>query len=228
MSILQLLLILIVPYLAQRLEKKFNKIPAVLVCYGIGIILANTPLPFEASIFKTGYEVSVVLGITMVLILTKKNFFKNLDGQLLKAYLLHIICLLISILVISHLIETEFIKEKMAMIFAVATGGTANMNAIALAIKAPDSLFIQMNATDIFFSSIYLLLLLGLASIWRKQTVASIKDKIQTKITLKDYGELILKAIIVIALSALLSLLITGGINESIFLLALTTLSIIL
>lgn len=227
MSILQIFLILTVPFLAQKMENRIKKIPAVLSCYALGILIANTSNSFSKVIFKDGYEIAVVLGMAMVLIITPKNFTKKLNGKLLKAYGLHILCLLISILIVSKFIPTAFLKEKMAMIFAVATGGTANMNAVALAINAPSNLFIEMNATDIFFSSIYLLALLGIATIWRKEKNIESTVSNSYKPNVKNYAELLGKSIVVIGGSAGIAFLISGRLNETLFLISLTTLAIL-
>ncbi len=166
-SAIQLFLFLIFPAIAIWLNKRYKFISIlspVILCYIFGIILRNfSPFPINTNLSQGMTEGTVLLAIPMLLFST--DFMKWL--RLAKKTMLSFLLAIIGVLVASTLMTFLFASHlphagKIAgMMVGVYTGGTPNMNAIGLALKVPNEIFIMLNGIDFVLGGLYLLILLS-------------------------------------------------------------------
>lgn len=150
-------------YLAGR--KISTILSPVVMAYLIGIIIATFNLiPLNEQVNKYASEVSIMVAIPLLL------FNADIMGflkQSKKAILSFIIA--VSAAVFSSSLSAFFYKndidnawQQAGMLIGVLTGGTANMQAVSVAIKGED-LFVILNASEIFWGGILLLILTSFA-----------------------------------------------------------------
>lgn len=243
MTIFLLLLMLLFPWLSLRLEKT-GKLPAflspVILCYGVGILLANIGvLPKDFSLANTVSEVSILLAIPFLLYATDLiGWFRFAKTTLLSFGLVIVAGLL------SSAIHAYFWGGAIAntpqisgMLVGLYTGGIPNMNAIGKALEAAPETLIYLNAADIVTGGIYLLFLTSFAPLiygkfLKIKTVENAdnqyfkieKEEVKLSIFLRSFA----LTLAIVAAAAGLTFLITGELKSvSIILLLLTTFSII-
>lgn len=234
---------LLFPWLSLRLDKT-GKLPAflspVVLCYGVGILLANIGvLPENFTLANTVSEVSILLAIPFLLYATDLiGWFRFAKSTLLSFGLVIIAGLL------SSAIHAYFWGDAIAntsqisgMLVGLYTGGIPNMNAIGKALEASPETLIYLNAADIVTGGAYLLFLTSFAPfIYGKflkknesqtadnQSVVIEKEEVILPVFLRSFG----LTLAIVAGAAGLTLLFTGELKSvSIILLLLTTFSII-
>ena len=150
MVLLQILLLLLAPYLLTKITyhlKTQNWLTPVLLCYALGIILANIPgLHFDQKTAKTASEATILLAIPLLLFATDlRGWFRYAKSTILSFGL----CVFSGILM-SILMGLVF-KNEMADSWKVAgmmagffTGGAPNMNAIGIGLDAKESLIVYL------------------------------------------------------------------------------------
>ena len=154
-------LYLFTPALSQWLVKKqkvFDFLGPVTLCYVFGMIYTNL-FGFQSEVAKTMSEISVPLSIPLLLLAT--DFVKWLKGA--KSTIISFLLEMFSVLVVTILAGYFYLKtfadtpKMAAMLTGVYVGGTSNMSAIKLGLGAPNDLFLMINASDMFNSSLYFL-----------------------------------------------------------------------
>mgnify|MGYP000218174741 CR=1 FL=1 len=148
-----------------RRVKVLEFVGATLLCYIVGILLANLPVPIDEAVSMRTSEAAVLLAIPLLLFST--DFVRWL--RLARPTVLSFILALASVLVVATAGSVVFAAhvpeaQKLAGMFVgVYTGGTANMSAIGLALGVQEEVFIMVNAADVVMGGLYLIFLFTVA-----------------------------------------------------------------
>jgi uncharacterized membrane protein len=152
--------------LAARYLKPVAWVGPVVVCYAFGIILGNLPgLALQTSVSMSVSEVAVPLAIPLLLFATDVPRWLRLARSTLLSFGLACVSAMVS----ATLVGLAFADRsdewwKMSgMLVGVYTGGTANMNAVGLALRVREETFVLLNTADIVVCSAYLLFLVTVA-----------------------------------------------------------------
>ncbi len=152
--------------LAARYLKPVAWVGPVVVCYAVGIALGNMPgLALQTSVSLSVSEVAVPLAIPLLLFATDVPRWLRLARSTLLSFGLACVSAMVS----ATLVGLAFADRsdewwKMSgMLVGVYTGGTANMNAVGLALRVREETFVLLNTADIVVSSAYLLFLVTVA-----------------------------------------------------------------
>jgi len=234
---------LLFPWLSLRLEKT-GKLPAflspVVLCYGIGILIANIGvLPDDFSLANTVSEVSILLAIPFLLYATDLiGWFRFAKSTLLSFALVIIAGLLASAIhAYSWGNAISNTPQISGMLVGLYTGGIPNMNAIGKALEATPETLIYLNAADIVTGGTYLLFLTSFAPlIYAKflktntsqnvdiQSFKIEKEEVKLPVFLRSF----VLTLLIVGAAAGLTFLLTGELKSvSIILLLLTSFSII-
>jgi uncharacterized membrane protein len=165
--ILQSTLIILCPYLFRQTARHLpGWLSPVVLCYALGIILGNLPLfPLDAGISTLFSELTIIMAIPLLLYGTHlQQWLRYARGSFLSFGL----CLLSGLAATS--LAAYGLHERVpdawriaGMLVGVYTGGTPNMQAIGLALEAPQATIILLNTTEMLMGAVYLLFLISLA-----------------------------------------------------------------
>ncbi|MFP2961365.1 DUF819 family protein [Myxococcus sp. 1LA] len=167
--LMQVLLLVGIPgltLLAARHVKPVALVGPVVVCYAAGILLANVPgLGLTAGVSLSVSEAAVPLAIPLLLFTTDMPRWMRLARTTLLSFVLACVSAMVSaVLVGCAVAERSDEWWKMAgMLTGVYTGGTANMNAVGLALAVREETFVLLNTADIVVGAVYLLFLMTVA-----------------------------------------------------------------
>ncbi|MCP3140775.1 DUF819 family protein [Pyxidicoccus xibeiensis] len=152
--------------LAARYLKPIAWVGPVVVCYAAGIILGNLPgLALQPRVSLSVSEAAVPLAIPLLLFATDVPRWMRLARSTLLSFVLACAAAMVS----SALVGLAFAHRsdewwKMAgMLAGVYTGGTANMNAVGLALEVRQETFVLLNTADIVVGAAYFLFLVTVA-----------------------------------------------------------------
>ncbi|HEX8820569.1 MAG TPA: DUF819 family protein [Archangium sp.] len=152
--------------LAARYLKPVAWVGPVVVCYAVGIILGNVPgLALQTKVSLSVSEVAVPLAIPLLLFATDVPRWLRLARSTLLSFGLACVSAMVAASVVGLAVadrSDEWWKMS-GMLVGVYTGGTANMNAVGLALKVSEETFILLNTADIVVCSAYLLFLVTVA-----------------------------------------------------------------
>lgn len=244
--LLQAIWFLGLPWLLLQGSKRYKLIQwlsPVFFCYLLGI-LAGQWWPFNGD-NDFGHlmtQATVLLAIPLLLFATDFVQLRKLGPTMLKAFGLWLIILMVMAFVARQIHPTypDFPKY-LGMIVGVYTGGTANLAAIGIAQGVEESIIAQLNASDLVLSGIYLILLLGLGTrlgqwlsgkntieeVNPNQSHADIPETNSPTIKIIDILKGIGVAVLVILQAVGLSMLVTGGIDELLVMIALPLLALV-
>ena len=245
MIILQLIFLLLVPVLLFQLEKFKAFFKPIVMSYVLGVLIGNLiPGLFDKELVHELTGISIVLAIPLMLFSTN---FKKLVEQpktLLTSYFLAIIATTISVGVGYWMFKDSLqnIEVISGMLEGVYTGGTVNLNAIAIAFQAPEELTVLMNGFDWSFSGVYLLLiftilpnLLGYILPKTKKSniqIDSLKDDVFGALDTKSKIKSVLKglglSVLLLGVLAGLSLVLTNKMDEMILIFGVTAIALVL
>ncbi len=163
--ILQALTLLLFPLISRRLAYH-DWLPGwlspVVLCYAIGILIRNFGwFPLDDGLSGTVTELTILFAIPLLLYATDlRRWLRHARGSVL-SFLLCVLSGLAATTAAAWLFQhTVPDSWQMAgMLTGIYTGGTPNMQAIGLALKAPQERIIIVNAADVLLGGIYLLLL---------------------------------------------------------------------
>jgi uncharacterized membrane protein len=167
--VLQVVYFLAIPLVAIEMAKRyrvFEWLNPVVFCYAAGILLLNTPaVAVHAETAKTTTEASILLAIPLVL------FASNIKAWLAQSRttVISFVCATVAVCVSSYLAATHLnglVEEAptvSGMLVGVYTGGTPNMMSIGKALGAQEETFALLIASDLVVGGVYLLFLLTLA-----------------------------------------------------------------
>ncbi len=241
-TVLQIALMLTFPYVAQRLNtavKAFQCLSPVLLCYAIGILVANVKIfPVNTDLAHQFTEITIILAIPLLLFSTDIPKWLSYARSTILSFLLCvlsgvIITILMSFLFYSHL---EHTWQYAGMMLGLLTGGAPNMQTVGFMLKVSEETIVLINAADIFCGGIYLIFLSSIAHRFFglflpdfQQDIIEDEPYKFIRPLLKHYATGLSLSILVSALAIGITYWITGALTSVIFiLLLLTTLSIAL
>lgn len=160
MIIVQILGIVILPFLLQQVQKYVPWLKAIVLAYVLGIVLGNIfPNSFDSALLKQITGISIILAIPLMLFPSHMKSWLTQPKTLLLAYGLAVFSTTITVIIAWYVFKDklENISLISGMVAGVYSGGTVNLNAIGLAFDAPEGLSVLLNGFDMTFSAIYLL-----------------------------------------------------------------------
>lgn len=241
-TVLQILMLLVVPFIAKRLThslKIAHWLSPVVLCYAVGIAIANLHLfPLNKAVSTTFSEVSILFAIPLLLYATNiPQWLKQARPTILSFGL----CVL-SVIVVTSCLTLVFqerldnIWQYSGMMTGLFTGGAPNMQAVGLMLEADEEAIVLVNAADIFCGGIYLVFLTSIAHAFFGLFLPSytVQQEIVENDTVaapkfRDYLRGFAITVGVIAAALGITYLTTGAIKSTVLIiLLLTTLSIAL
>ena len=168
--ILLILVFVIAPVIIIYLESKFSvvkKIGAVLICYGIGLIIGNIGiLPEGAEKYQDILStVTVPLALPLILFsMDVKKWFK-LAGTAVKSLIIGVFSV-VAMLLVGFWIFNDDIEnawQVAGMLAGVWTGGTPNMAALKTALHVSNELYLMTHTYEVTFGALYLLFILSIS-----------------------------------------------------------------
>lgn len=203
--------------------------------------MANVPLlPLNHVVSETFVSATVLLAIPLLLYSTDlRGWLKYARSSMLSFVLCVLSGMTASILAgwwFQDQIQDYWILS--GMLVGIYTGGTANVNAIGLALGSSQELLVLINAADIFCGGIYLIFLTSIAHRVFSRflppfpknmlTSEAVIEPKQQSLNWRGAGQAILLTMVLIGLTLGLTKLFTGELqNLALIILLLTTLSII-
>lgn len=244
--ITQAILIILSPLLWIKLVGRFKIeqwLSPVVLSYATGIIVANFGLiSIDEKLSSTISELTVLLAIPLLLYSTDiRGWVKHARSTIL-SFSICVICGTIASIMMALLFKTSIDQNWIVsgMLVGVYTGGTPNMNAIGIALDAPQEIFILLNAADIVCGGVYLIFLTSVAHrlfskflpLFKKEKIdlglESESDSPYQGITAKGVFQSISLTILIIGASVGLCQLIFGKLeNVAFIILLLTTFSVV-
>lgn len=239
--------VLFFPALTLYSEKKYRIIQwigAVVICYATGMLLGNLPfIHIQENLLNTISEVSVSLAIPALL------FSANLAGAwrytkpALLSFSLCALAVSISAIGATFLLNEPLVDDwKISgMLIGVYTGGTPNMSAIGKALAVKDEIFILINTVDILLSGVYFIFLITIGqrtlqfflpkTVKEKKLQGSPEEddtflKLPLQTQFKNVGSSLLLSLAILAIAAIISFAVTGGLAAPLVILVLTTLGL--
>lgn len=169
MSFMLLILMLFFPWLSMELVRRF-RFPAflspVILCYGVGIFIANSGvLPEDFHLHEQISEISVLLAIPFLLYATDWHAWFQSARTVILSFLL----ILVSGFSVSAAAAWVFnaltpdTAQVSSMLTGLYSGGIPNINAVGKAVGAAPELLIFLNASDILTGGLYFLFLTSFA-----------------------------------------------------------------
>ena len=152
--------------LAARYLKPVAWVGPVVVCYAFGILLGNTPgLTLQLPVSLSVSEVAVPLAIPLLLFATDVPRWLRLARSTLLSFGLACVSAMVSAALVGLAFKDRSDEwwKMSGMLVGVYTGGTANMNAVGLALRVSEETFVLLNTADIVVCSAYLLFLVTVA-----------------------------------------------------------------
>lgn len=152
--------ILFIRYIAGT---KISKVLSpVVLAYALGIAIVSFDIfPTEFEVSKRFSEISIMLAIPLLLFTADIKSWFQLAKTTVLSFLLAVVAALFSCIVFSYFF-TAYIDQiwyYAAMLTGVYIGGTANLQAVGMAIGAPEDMLALINAVEILCGGIYLLCL---------------------------------------------------------------------
>ena len=148
--------------LAARHLKPVAWVGPVVVCYAFGILLGNVPgAHVDARLSLSVSEAAVPLAIPLLLFSTDVRRWLRLARPTLVSFGLACVSAMVGAAAVGLVLKDgsdEWWKMS-GMLVGVYTGGTANMNAIGLALRVREETLILLNTADIVVGAVYLLFL---------------------------------------------------------------------
>lgn len=243
--IVTILLFLLVPIILTISEKTklVSIISPIALAYAAGILFSLISFPIHLEIIPQITEISIAISISLLVLSSNLDKFKVLLKPLLKSFFLSILSLIIAIFLIYFLFHftTEKSADIMGMLVGVYVGGTPNLNAIGMALEVSNETLVLVNTAEMAIGGIYFLLLITiikpiLSLFLPKYVAANISTENEEKteqnmplsFKIKMIFSGLLAVIVILGFSFGLVFLIFGQLNIPSFLIAITTLSLIL
>ncbi|MFY1828657.1 DUF819 family protein [Myxococcus fulvus] len=152
--------------LGARTLKPIAWLGPVVTCYAAGILLGNLPgLSLQRGVSMSVSEAAVPLAIPLLLFSMDVPRWTRLARSTLLSFVLACVSALVSAALVGLVFSGRMDEWwKMAgMLVGVYVGGTANMNAVGLALQVREEIFVLLNTADIVAGAAYLLVLLTVA-----------------------------------------------------------------
>uniref|UniRef100_UPI003217595E DUF819 family protein n=1 Tax=uncultured Draconibacterium sp. TaxID=1573823 RepID=UPI003217595E len=164
-----IILFIITPLVVIYLEGRFSilkKIGAVLICYGVGLIIGNMDiLPEGAGKYQNMLtEITIPLALPLILFsIDVKSWFKMARSAFM-AFITGLFSVILIIVIGFFLFRgnIENIWQVAGMLVGVYTGGTPNMAAMKTALDVSQELYIMTHTYDLTLGAIYLVFILSI------------------------------------------------------------------
>ncbi len=175
---------LAVPALALVLERRFAwaaRLGTIVLCYAAGLLVGNLGVLPEAAagVQKTLSEVTIALGLPMILFTVDLRAWSRIAGKALLSMALasvSILAVAVALFAIYRANDTPAAYELAGLAVGVYTGGTPNLAAIKAALGVDDARFVLFNAFDTVVSAVYLMVMMSsvrpIAARWLRAAVA--------------------------------------------------------
>ncbi len=160
------------PFLLLVLREKaglnwLKKLNPIIICYIVGIILANTGLVGEDAAGPLDLVQTITVALSIPLLLFSVDLYRSrsLTGRAGLSMILASISIII-VVTIAHLIFRRDVDEsaKVAgLVVGVYTGGTPNLAAISRALNVSQSAYLTVHTADLVLSAFYLLFVMTIA-----------------------------------------------------------------
>ncbi|WP_235299037.1 DUF819 family protein [Portibacter marinus] len=239
----QVLIICLVPWLLNHLlkdKKVGNLLSPVVMSYVIGILVAMfglVPLNEEVSIRFS--EISIMIAIPLLLFTAHIRAWLKHAGPTVLSFVCAVVAAMLSTAIFAWIFSGKIdeVWHQSGMLVGVFTGGTANMQAVGLALDVSEETFVVLNAAEILWGGVYLLFITSIA---HKVLGTFLPDHISTTATeeedvaieymnYKSMSIAIALSLGVVGVTVGLAFLIFDGLSNSTFIiLALTTISVLL
>jgi uncharacterized membrane protein len=168
-AILQVLVLLVLPWGLIKLTKvlkRLNFVSPIVICYVVGIVLANLPfIPLDSEISMLVSTAMVPLAIPMILFSTDFKSWLKLAPKTILSFVLVLVCSVSATLLaalIFHNQVPEYWKLS-GMLVGVYTGGTPNLMAVGVGVRASNELLGAANVSDMLICSVYFIFLVTIA-----------------------------------------------------------------
>lgn len=243
------------PILVIYLESRFSivkKIGAVLICYGVGLVVGNMDVLPEGADKYQDMIATITIPLALPLILFSinvKSWLKQMRSAV-TALITGIISVL-SVIIIGYFIfrgSLENIWQVAGMLVGVYTGGTPNLAAMKTALNVSQELYLMTHTYDLIFSGIFLVFILSIGQrvfLWflpafKPSGVPDSPEDIQEEENFESYQGIFKKKIFLPLLAALglsvailgisyaISLLVPADYSTAAVILLITTFSIAL
>ncbi|MEM6319217.1 MAG: DUF819 family protein [Bacteroidota bacterium] len=167
-TILQIIIIFLFPTLAKRISQKTVAwLSPVLLCYSLGILLANLNLfPVNESVATYFTQGTILLAIPFLLFATDLKSWTTQFKTMTVAFLACVFSGIVGTVLTGFLFKDSIDNYWLlsGMIAAIFSGGIPNMQAVGMALSADSEIVVLLNASDIFIGGFYLIFLTSLAS----------------------------------------------------------------
>ncbi|NLZ44620.1 MAG: DUF819 family protein [Clostridia bacterium] len=246
-QVIQIIFLLVAPYLILRLtkiSKKTSLLSPILLCYLAGIIIGNLSfIPVDKDLAMTLCELAVPLAIPLILFSTDLKKWLHLAKKTSISFLLVIISVIASSFLGAAIFSpyTEEFWQLSGMLVGVYTGGTPNLMAIGMGLNVAEETLVLINTADVITGGLYFLFLIsGAKWLWGKFLPPFQKEEeaVQAEAQAAAAGEkpaparffalasLFLLSVVIVGISAGISFLVTRKLETSIVMLIITTLGI--
>lgn len=242
-TVIQVGFLILFPAIMLYLESRYRFVKAVspiVICYAVGIILANLPfVRIDRLLFTQVSEVSVGLAIPLLLFNSNFSEWISHSGKSILSYVLSVLAVIISSVLFFQVFKNAIPDawKISGMLVGVYTGGTPNMSAIGMAFGTPQEIYILLNSSDVILGSIYFILIITLMKRFlglflpkytqiQKNTnekEMDSKPKISTKQFVINIIIVLILGIIILGLAVWISISIKGDLADPILILVLTT-----
>jgi len=167
-TLILVIFFILTPFLILFLEKHFilvKKVGAVLICYGLGLIIGNLGILPEGSEKYQELLMNLTIPIALPLILFSLNVrsWLKMAGSAMLSLGIGLFTV-IAMVIVGYFIFVDDIDEiwKVAgMLVGVYTGGTPNMAAMRTALNVNQELYLMTHTYDLFLGAIYLVFILS-------------------------------------------------------------------
>ena len=223
--------------LAERRRWMPGWLSSIIACYGIGILIANLRLwPVNAEVLEGVAGASMLLGLPLLLFAVRiKDSLQYARSMLLAFGLCCLAGLLCTAAVGWYLSgRMDDAWQISGMLVGLYTGGTPNVQAISVALDAPAEYVALVQAADVLLGGAYLLgLITFLPKVYAwfypvaEDTSGEEYQQLNEVIPFGKQLPQLGIAVVVTALSAGLTWLVTGRMDTTVLILVLTTLSLL-
>lgn len=160
---------ILAPVFVIFLEGRFSivkKIGAVLICYGIGLVMGNINiLPEGAAEYQdTITTITIPLALPLILFsIDVKSWIKRMRSAF-TAFLTGLVSILLVVFAGFFIFRgsLENIWQVAGMLVGVYTGGTPNLAAMKTALNVSQELYLMTHTYDLIFSAVFLVFILSI------------------------------------------------------------------
>ena len=177
--ILSFLLVILIRWLSNKLSF-FRFIGPVISCFLAGLV-SSSFIPIEvksSALFQQFFQFTVPIGIVLMLLSADVIQSYRVSRKIILSFFLQIISVVTMSVSAYFLFSNQltYSEDLSALLTGVYIGGTPNMSGIKMAIESPDTIFRQAFLSDIFHSSIYLILVMVVAKRLLKNILPAYKN----------------------------------------------------